>query len=75
MILDPWPEIEPRLLAVKTVDHQGIPRAMFSKFIESPTKLCPLKMRNLVLLSNDHSSFTHLQTLPSPFVPKEHKQK
>ena len=75
VILDPWPEIEPRSLAVKTLDHQGIPRAMFSKFIESCTKLCPRKMRNLVLLRNDHSSFTRLQTLHSPFIPKEHKQK
>ena len=60
---------------MKALDRQGIPRAMFFKLIESPTKLCPFEMRNLVLLSNDHSSFTHLQTLPSPFVPKEHKQK
>ena len=48
---------------------------MFSKFIESCTKLCPFKMRNLVLLRNDHSSFTRLQILHSPFIPKEHKQK
>ena len=75
MILDPWPEIEPWSLAVKTLDLQGIPRAMFFKLIESPTKLCPLKMRNLVLLRNRHSSFTHLQTLHSPFIAKEHKQK
>ena len=46
-----------------------------SKFIESSTKLRPLKMRNLVLRRNEHSSFTHLQTLHSPFVLKEHKQK
>ena len=75
VILDPWPEIEPWSLAVKTLDLQGIPRAMFFKLIESPTKLCPLKMRNLVLLRNRHSSFTHLQTLHSPFIAKEHKQK
>ena len=70
-----WRLIIPRSLAVKALDRQGSPRAMLFKLIESPTKLCPLKMRNLVLLSNDHSSFTHLQTLPSPFIPKEHKQK
>ena len=60
---------------MKALDCQGIPRAMFYKLIESPTKLCPHKMRNLVLLRNDHSSFTRLQTLHSPFIPKEHKQK
>ena len=70
-----WALITPRSLAVKALDRQGIPRAMFFKLIESPTKLCPLKMRNLVLRRNHYSSFTHLQTVHSPFVLQEHKQK
>lgn len=47
---------------------------MFFEPIESLTKLCLLKMRNMAPLINDHSSFTHIQTLHSPFTKEQYDQ-